>query len=390
MFKLALEAKIPILGVTTDDLPNFVAALTILSGRKVVPWPTSKTGQSALGPYLYWVYDMKEVTLEVYTKLVETENQLVVINPDKPSSLIFEVGILPTPESMVKDYLLNFMEQEGADELYPLLKGLSLKAVSEVVQLTMARTGGLNPKELRRTRTMLGGVVQGLYNVDTAIDFYQRPSEIQDWINLNDKYFLNPKTPPKLMPRGLMLAGSAGVGKSMAAKDIANHFGVPLFRLDISTTLNKFIGESEARVARSLAMVEKESPCVLLLDEVEKIFNGNDDQGVTQRILSQLLWWLADHTSKVLTVMTTNKLATIPPELYRAGRIDRVVEIIKLYGNDIMLFAVKVFKHTVGEQPTNTQYMELTEALNHGVPMAHSEVAEKVYELIKKNSWVKF
>ena len=356
----------------------------------MVPWPTSKTGQSALGPYLYWVYDVREVTLEVYTKLVETENQLVVINADKPSSLIFDVGILPTPESMVKDYLLNFMEEDGANNLYPLLKGLSLKAVSEVVQLTMARTGGLSEKEIRRTRTMLGGVVQGLYNVDTTIDFYQRPSEIQDWIELNDKYFLNPKTPPKLMPRGLMLAGSAGVGKSMAAKDIANHFGIPLFRLDISTTLNKFIGESEARVARSLAMVEKEGPCVLLLDEVEKIFNGNDDQGVTQRILSQLLWWLADHSSKVLTVMTTNNLKNIPPELYRAGRIDKVVEIAKLKGKAVGEFAERVFKHIVGEEPNSYQKQILWLGCTKDTEASHSEVAEIVYTMIKKYSWVKF
>ena len=109
-------------------------------------------------------------------------------------------------------------------------------------------------------------------------DVWQRVKEppLEDWLELNSAYFLNPKTPAKLMPRGLMLAGKPGVGKSMGAKAIAQHFDIPLFRLDISTTLAKFVGESEARVARSLATVDRESPCVLLLDEVEKIFSGND------------------------------------------------------------------------------------------------------------------
>ena len=391
MFELFLASKIPVIGVTTDDLPNFRVALSILANRKVQPWPTNKTSQANLGPYLYWTDDLDAVTVEVYNKLVETENQLVVINADKKSSLVMDAGVLPTPPKMIQQYLMNFLEEDGILEVMPVLKGLSLKAISEIVQITMARAGGLTPHELRRTRTMLGGVIQGLYTVDTAMDFYQKPQALEDWLELNSAYFLNPKTPAKLMPRGLMLAGKPGVGKSMGAKAIAQHFDIPLFRLDISTTLAKFVGESEARVARSLATVDRESPCVLLLDEVEKIFSGNDDQGVTQRILSQLLWWLAEHDSKVITVMTTNNLDHIPPELYRPGRIDKVIKIDLLTSAEAKLFASKVFKSVVGTEPTMKQQHTLREAIDKGkLAMSHSSVAELVYELTKQHDWFSF
>ena len=132
--------------------------------------------------------------------------------------------------------------------------------------------------------------------------------------------------------------------------------------------------------------------CVLLLDEVEKIFSGNDDQGVTQRILSQLLWWLSEHRSKVLTVMTTNHLDNIPPELYRPGRIDRVVEIKRLTLTEAKLFASKVFKSVLAVDATMKQQNLLRQTIENlgKASLAHSEVAETVFELIKQRSWLPF
>ena len=263
MFEHFIQSKIPVLGVHTDDVLNFQTALQLIAKRKVVPWPTLKTAQANLGPYLYWTDDLEVVTVEAVKKLKQNELQLVVINPEKTSDLVRDAGLLPYPESMIREYLEDFVQEAELPALLMVLRGLSLRVAEEITQITMARTGGLLPQELRRTRTLLSGSLQGLYTVDTELEFYQQPQEVGEWLKINSQYFMSPKTPQMLMPRGLMFSGSPGVGKSMASKAIAAHFGIPLFRLDISTTLNKYIGESEARVGRSLSMVEREGPCVL-------------------------------------------------------------------------------------------------------------------------------
>lgn len=387
MFENALSAKIPVLGVTTDDLMNFEVALHLIAKMTIKELPKNV---KALGAALYWTMDVEDVTIDVYKMLVKHEHQLVVINPTKKNPLVFDAGELPTPKEMILGYLEEVMEADQVEQTYAALKGLSLKAVSEIVMLTQARTGSMSIKEIRRTRSMLGGTVQGLIPVEPDFDFYKFPVKLEDWLKMNRTYFLSEKTPPKLRPRGVMLEGSPGVGKSLAAKAIARELGVPLYRLDIATTLNRYIGESEARVARSLSLLEREAPCVMLLDEVEKNFTDKEDSGVMTRIMSQLLWWLADHQSSILTVMTTNNLAHIPPELYRTGRIDFHMKIPRLSSSEALNFAQEVFLSVLGKKPSLKQVQILSMAVKATAldDFSHAEVAELVYSTVKANAWV--
>jgi hypothetical protein len=393
-FELALKSHIPIIGVTTDDLPNFEAVLKAISGLTIKAVEKTIPVHFA-GTNLYWTDNLDYVTVDVYNKLMKDKAQMVVLNPDKKSTLIFDAGILPTPEKMVMDYLKEVVPEEQVPGIYKALKGLSLKATGEIVMMTQARTGATLLNDVRRTRAMFGGSVQGLYPVDTDYDFYEMPDEIESWLNLNKDYFLNENIPFQLRPRGIMLEGFPGVGKSMGAKAIAKFFDIPLYRLDIATTMNRYIGETEARIARSLALIEKESPCVLLIDEVEKVFSEKDDAGVTSRILSQLLWWLADHQSQVITVMTTNKLSAIPPELYRQGRIDLVVTINRMNELEAYAFAYKVYQSLFGKLPSGDhrqdirKYVAKYESAGGESFYSHAEVAESVYSCIKEFGWYK-
>lgn len=387
MFELAFKARIPVIGVHTDDLVNFEAVLHQLTDFKVHQL-TSATQK--LAAKLYWTDDVDLVTVGMYNKLMESEHQLVVINAGGPHSLIFDTGTLPTPEPLVDGYLNDVMGEGDHSELKTVLRGMSLKSIGEVVMLTQARTGGTLASEVRRTRQMVSGGVQGLYSLDTAVDFYEFPDRLIEWLKLNDKYFLDPKTPRKLVPRGALLDGFPGVGKTLGAKAIANHFGIPLFRLDIATTLNRYIGESENRIMRSLQMIERESPCVLLIDEVEKAINGKDESGVTDRILAQLLWWLAEHTSRIITVMTTNDMAALPPELYRQGRIDIVIKIPRMSLGEAQKFAGLVFKNVVGKPAKAAQTLKMSAALKatERPEFSHAEVSELVYTEIKRYDWM--
>lgn len=127
------------------------------------------------------------------------------------------------------------------------------------------------------------------------------------------------------MPKGVLLLGAQGSGKSLAAKAVAGLWGLPLLRLDFATLYNKFFGETERNLREALALAERMSPCVLWMDELEKgLATGELDGGVSQRILGTLLTWMAERKTPVFVVATANVIKRLPPELMRKGRFDEI------------------------------------------------------------------
>jgi len=126
-------------------------------------------------------------------------------------------------------------------------------------------------------------------------------------------------------PKGILLLGVQGCGKSLAAKATAGAFGIPLLRLDFGTLYNKYHGETERNLRESLQTAEVLSPCVLWLDEVEKgLATGHDDSGTARRVLGSLLTWMAERRALVFLVATANEVSELPPELIRKGRFDEI------------------------------------------------------------------
>jgi hypothetical protein len=126
-------------------------------------------------------------------------------------------------------------------------------------------------------------------------------------------------------PKGVLLLGVQGCGKSLAARASAGIFHVPLLRLDCGALYDKYIGESERNLRESLASADVLAPCVLWIDEIEKGFaSGDSDGGATQRVLGTFLTWLAEKSSRVFVVATANDIAALPPELIRKGRFDEI------------------------------------------------------------------
>lgn len=383
MFELAVRAGLPIIGVHTDDPANFVRVVQELTGKMPYMIATNKSSMlSAATPSLFWTPESDIVTTALYGDLTKSGKQLIIMNPER-KALIFDAGELPTPQKLVMGLLEDQVLPEQMASVVDALKGLSLKSVGEITSLTQARTGGMSVPELRRTRLEVMGGVQGLSPVDTNYEFYVWPKDLKKWVEQNKKYFLG-HYDHRLVPRGLLFYGPPGCGKSMASKAIANEFGVPLYRLDVNLTLGKFVGESEKQIARVLKVVEREEPCVLLIDETEKIFAEREDGGVTSRILGQLLWWLSEHRSKVFTVMTTNNIKVIPPELYRAGRIDSIYSINMLSKDDAFEFACIVFESVMGKPPEGDEGA-LRQAMGATAEFNHAAVAEMVYQFIKSN-----
>ena len=126
-------------------------------------------------------------------------------------------------------------------------------------------------------------------------------------------------------PKGILLIGIQGCGKSLAAKATAGVFGVPLLRLDFSALYNKYHGETERKLREALKTADVMEPCVLWIDEIEKGLAGRGGEtGTTQRILGAFLTWLAEKKSKVFVVATANDISSLPPELVRKGRFDEI------------------------------------------------------------------
>ena len=126
-------------------------------------------------------------------------------------------------------------------------------------------------------------------------------------------------------PKGVMLLGVQGCGKSLAARASAAIFNVPLLRLDCGALFDKFVGESERNLRESLQTAELLAPCVLWVDEIEKGFvAGDNDGGAARRVLGAFLTWLSEKSGRVFVVATANDLTALPPELIRKGRFDEI------------------------------------------------------------------
>ena len=128
-------------------------------------------------------------------------------------------------------------------------------------------------------------------------------------------------------PRGLMLVGIQGTGKSLTAKAIAHHWHLPLLRLDVGRLFGGLVGESESRTRQMIQLAEALAPCILWIDEIDKAFAGFDgggDSGTTSRVFGTFITWLAEKSSPVFVVATANNIQSLPPEMLRRGRFDEI------------------------------------------------------------------
>ena len=148
--------------------------------------------------------------------------------------------------------------------------------------------------------------------------------KLKQWLAVRKPFFID-ETIHHDIPKGMLLLGVQGCGKSLAAKAVAGSWSVPLLKIDFGGLYNKYIGETEKNIREALASAENLAPCILWIDEIEKgLQNKGDETGTSGRILSTLLTWMAENKSRVFIVATANAIASLPPELMRKGRMDEI------------------------------------------------------------------
>ncbi len=394
MLKIAVEAQLPLVAVFTRDILNLPEVLKELTGQTPVKWGSQNASIEKSTLY-YFVFPKGLPKNQVpdldalYEKMVKKESTLLAVNPPVVTDAMFNGGEIPVPRQLMLKFMATVTDDtKKAEELLLGLGGVTIKEAAELARLTMARDKSLTAQGLMLTRKQFFQSQPGLNLVDPHQLFYAPDDKLAAWIKKEHTFFLHEKD-DRLVPRGLLFDGPPGVGKTSGAKFIAEQWGVPLYRVDIGGTKNKWLGESEANWLANLSRLDNEEPCIALFDEIEKAFSvqhGHGDSGTTTTMLSQLLWWLAEHRSRVLTIMTTNDAKKLPRELYRERRIDKVMTFKGLMHDEAKPFVEQLAK-TFGKKIDKAVWGEAFEPMfTDNDPVSHAALTEAVYGWVKAQS----
>lgn len=235
-------------------------------------------------------------------------------------------------------------------KVWALKNGSNVKADSEAIDLLITNLVGLTVSDTKRflrsaiyndgaiTHDDLPDIQKAKYDLigqDGLVSFEYDTAKFSDvggmtqlkkWLEKRKALFIDPDKSNTLdAPKGILLVGVQGGGKSLTAKAVAGVWGVPLLRLDFGVLYNKFFGETEKNIRKALQLAEVMAPCVLWIDEIEKgIATGDYDSGTSKRLLGTLLTWMAEANKHVFIVATANDIQSLPPELIRKGRLDEI------------------------------------------------------------------
>jgi ATP-dependent 26S proteasome regulatory subunit len=244
------------------------------------------------------------------------------------------------------------LEEEISQELNRLANSLNLQINSQLFESLTRACQGLS---LERIRRVLSKIIATYKTIDensitvllsekkqiirqTEILEYSSVTEninslggldnLKDWLKKRKTAFsLQASNYGLPTPRGLLLIGIQGTGKSLTAKAIANDWQLPLLKLDVGKLFGGIVGESESRLRQMISVAETISPCILWIDEIDKAFSNNDskgDSGTSNRILATFTSWLSEKTKPVFVISTANNIDLLPLEIIRKGRFDEI------------------------------------------------------------------
>jgi hypothetical protein len=248
---------------------------------------------------------------------------------------------LPDMEAMKKE-IKSFLEATGRtlpgngemlEKCAKALCGVDRNIGSRLCSQCIVETGTLDPSWLaaaKATRVMeMSSGMLTIMNIDDAPDVGGL-GPLVELAKVKAKAFCSAKAREfgLLEPKGFFLTGVPGCGKTLFAKWAAKNLGIPLVRFDLAKVFAGIVGASEQNLGSAIDAIEAMSPCVVLMDECDKAFAGatgpSGDSGTTQRLFGTLLTWLQERTKPVFIVATSNNAESLPPEVMRSGRFDKV------------------------------------------------------------------
>jgi SpoVK/Ycf46/Vps4 family AAA+-type ATPase len=244
-----------------------------------------------------------------------------------------EIAEIRTELERLVSTLGQTLETRVLDELVRSCQGLSMERIRRVLAKAIAMHGSLQPDDVdlileEKRQSIRQTQILDFYPATERISDIGGLDNLKDWLLRRGGAFSEQARQYGLPhPRGLLLVGIQGTGKSLTAKAIAHHWHLPLLRLDVGRLFAGLVGESESRTRQMIQLAEALAPCVLWIDEIDKAFAGLDgrgDSGTTSRVFGTFISWLADKTSPVFVVATANNIQALPPEMLRRGRFDEI------------------------------------------------------------------
>ncbi|MFD3262099.1 AAA family ATPase [Paenibacillus lentus] len=212
-----------------------------------------------------------------------------------------------------------------------ILAGISQIEAENVIATLLANGSITNDdlKELMHAKDRIFADISGIERVKVREDYQVGGLEgLKLWLEANEQLLTADLRERGIRPpRGILLVGVPGCGKSLSAKAIASLWNLPLYRLDLSTIHGQYLGQSESRLKEALSTADHVAPCVLWIDEIEKGLAGaigGGDGGTSTRLVGQFLYWLQESLARVFVVATANDVSKLPPELLRRGRFDEL------------------------------------------------------------------
>ena len=275
-----------------------------------------------------------------FTIIVISEAETVPKELEKFTSIL---DIPNMSKDEIEKYILKFskdnnikVDEKDIGEVAISLKGLTKLEIDHVLNMIIESKNNISISGRDIIIKEKGQIIKKS-SILEIIDFKEKIEDIggleglKEWLKSKAQVFRRLDEAKKFgvdTPKGVLLVGMPGCGKSLAAKASARLFNVPLLRLDIGRLLGKYVGESEHNMRVALKTAESISPCILWIDEIEKAFAGiNQDGGasdITKRLFGQFLTWLQEKENTVFVVATANDITAFPPEFLRKGRFDEV------------------------------------------------------------------
>ena len=233
--------------------------------------------------------------------------------------------------------LINSLNIEVETKLFENLtracQGLSLERIRRVLSKIIATYKTIDEKSIsillsEKKQIISQTEILEYWAVDEKISKLGGLQNLKEWLKKRETAFgiqaLNYGLPT---PRGLLLIGLQGTGKSLTAKAIANEWQLPLLKLDVGKLFGGIVGESESRLRQMISVAETISPCILWIDEIDKAFSNMEskgDSGTSNRVLATFISWLSEKTKPVFVIATANNIDALPLEIIRKGRFDEV------------------------------------------------------------------
>ena len=378
-FNLSIRSRCAVMYVTTKEEERLISVVREcakeLSGAKVVSWDfasgfdygTSGSKGNAIAvldiiakdpadaPMIYILKDFHRFlddnmvcrSLKNLSASLKPQQKSILISAPVyklPEELSANINVLefelPTLDE-IRDYVTNVTQNVVVDldaaafeQFVRAFQGLTIATVKTILSKALARSGKITINDLElvleeKKQVIRKTEVLEFFRAEETMGSIGGMDVLKSWILGRGMAFSEKAQKFGLpYPKGVLIVGIQGTGKSLCAKAISQQWHMPLLRLDVGRLMGSYVGESEGRTRQMIQIAEAMSPCILWIDEVDKAFAGIDgvqgDSGAQARVFGSLITWMQEKKSPVFIVATANNIEALPPEFMRKGRFDEI------------------------------------------------------------------